>query len=153
MALLAALAGCTKTGPQGLTGPEGPTGASGVANISSSIFSVVPGAWNTTTDGYGVNITDNDLSDASTDGVEVFFSVDQTTWYGLPESSLIHSGDNMEYAYAAGQVTILYAYSTYPSVTTYYKIVVIPPSIMKQNPNTNWHNYNQVNALIQAQAK
>ncbi|HTB05810.1 MAG TPA: hypothetical protein VK806_02570 [Bacteroidia bacterium] len=144
------LNGCA--GKDGAPGATGPAGANGVANITSNVYPITPGSWsNPGTGEYAVNISDASITDATNDGVEVFISTNGTLWLGLPATNLLVNGDQMEFAYQTGQVSLIYLNSSAPSNTVSLKVVTIPPAIMKQHPNTNWKDYSQVQSIINSQ--
>jgi len=148
--IIAAFAGCAK---DGATGPTGTNGTNGVANISSNVYSITPGDWsNPQTGEYLVSITDASIGDANTDGIEVFISTNGTTWLGLPTNNLLVNGDQMEFAYQNGAIILDYLYSSAPTSTLDLKVVVIPPAEINLHPNTNWNDYSQVNAIMQAES-
>ncbi|HXP52409.1 MAG TPA: hypothetical protein VN922_20820, partial [Bacteroidia bacterium] len=64
---------------------------------------------------------------------------------------LLVSGDQMEFAYQTGSASLIYLNSSAPASTINLKVVVIPPAAMIAHPNTNWNDYNQVKAIIDAQ--
>src|SRR5580698_2288251 len=93
-----------QAGPAGANGTNGTNGTNGVANISSNIFSITPGSWsNPNTGEYLINITDDSIGNANTDGIEVFVSTNGTEWLGLPTTNLLVNGDQMEFAYQNGE--------------------------------------------------
>ena len=145
------LYGCKgDTGPAGATGPEG---INGVANISSYIFSVAPSSWHLASGIYYAPISDTAISNPDGDGIEVFCNPNNNgSWLGLPLENCITNGDDMLFTYSYEEIQFGYIYTSAPSITLYYKVVVIPPSIMKKYPNTNWHDYAQVNAIMETQA-
>jgi len=147
MVIIASLSACT-----GKDGAPGATGPAGVANITSNIYSITPGSWSNPSAGeYVVNISDADITSSNTDGVEVFLGTGNGIWLGLPASSTLSNGDNLEFDYQDGQIGLIYLFSSTPVVTIDIKVVVIPPAAMNIHPNTNWHDYAQVNAIIEAQ--
>ena len=151
-ALIAAIFSSCSKGDTGPAGPAGTNGTNGVANISSNIFSITPGSWsNPQTGEYLINISDGSITDASTDGVEVFISTDGTTWLGLPTTNLLVNGDQMEFAYQNGQISLLYLNSSTPSSTIDLKVVIIPPAVMISHPHTNWNNYSEVNVIMKSE--
>jgi hypothetical protein len=152
IAIIAATFSACSKGDTGATGPQGPAGTNGVTNISSNIYSITPGSWsNPKTGQYVVNIADNAISNANTDGIEVFISTGGNTWLGLPVTNLLVNGDQMEYVYENGQIVLGYFNSSAPSNTIDLKVVVIPPAQLNLHPNTNWNDYSQVNAIMQAE--
>lgn len=150
--IAATFSACSK-GDTGATGPAGANGANGVANISSNIYSITPGDWSNPQSGeYVVNISDNSIASANTDGIEVFVSTNGNLWLGLPSTNLLVNGDQMEFAYENGQITLAYLNSSAPTSTLNLKVVVIPPAELNLHPNTNWNDYSQVNAIMQSEA-
>jgi len=139
-------------GANGTNGINGTNGANGVANISSNIFSITPGSWsNPQTGQYIINFNDDSIKNASKDGIEFFVSTNSTLWLGLPTSNLLANGDQMEYAYQNGQMTLIYLNSSAPSSTIDLKVVVIPPAELLLHPNTNWNDYTQLSNIIQSE--
>lgn len=133
-------------------GATGPAGANGTVNISSNIYTVTPGSWSyVPPGGYVTSVADPAITNANTDGIEVFISYNSTSWSGLPISTVVNSGDEMSYTYMNGQMIFEYGYTSAPTDTLYFKIVVISPTVMKQHPNTNWNDYDQIQSIIDAQ--
>jgi hypothetical protein len=152
IAIIAATFSACSKGDTGAAGPQGPAGTNGVANISSNIYSITPGSWsNPKTGEYAVKFTDNAISNANTDGIEVFISTDGNTWLGLPITNSLVNGDQMAYIYENGQITLVYLYSSAPANTVDLKVVVIPPAQLNLHPNTNWNDYSQVNTIMQTE--
>jgi hypothetical protein len=146
------LYGCAgKDGAPGATGPAGPAG---VANISTATFTVTPGGWTTIIAGaaYEAYLTVPAITDFNNDAVEVSTNAAGlgTFWIGLPLYDYLSNGDEMVQKYGPEEVKIHYNYSSAPSVDTYFKVTVIPPAIMKQHPNINWHDGAQVRTFIDA---
>ncbi len=139
---------CEKTGPQG---PLGPTGANGVTNISSTVFTVPTTFWTYVAGDYLYTDGDTAISNPTVDGIQMFYSINSVDWFCLPQTGIWAGSDVMEFAYTKSQFTLYYKYDLAPAANILIKVVVIPPAIMKQHPNTNWYDYNQVSALIQAQ--
>lgn len=143
----AVISSCSKTGPAGPEGPAGPAGANGAANVYMTDFSINPSQWssyNSTTWDYVANV---DV--ATTDVVNVYISLNGTSYTPLTQNSLFYSGDELTYAYGNGAgLTLWYYFSSLaPDYTLYVKIADIPPAIFVKHPNTNWNNYNEVAAL------
>ncbi|NNM95563.1 MAG: hypothetical protein HKL88_08925 [Bacteroidia bacterium] len=137
---------------KGDTGPAGPAGTNGVANISSNIYTVSPGSWSNPSAGlYNYVASDASITNANTDGIEVFMSGNNTNWFGLPLTNVFANPDELFFMYINGQITFEYDGSSAPATTQYFKVVVIPPAVMKQHPRTNWKNWSEVSAIIQAQ--
>lgn len=136
---------------KGATGPAGAAGANGVANISSTITSITPGSWsNPATGEYIVKVTNAAIANADNDGIEVFISTSTGLYLGLPATNILTNGDQMEFAYQTGAISLLYLNSTAPTSAINLKVVVIPPAIMKQHPNTNWNDYSQIEEIMKS---
>ena len=148
---------------KGDTGPQGPAGANGNANVKESVYTVT--SW---TNGgyYFANLADANLTSSvqSSGTTSVFLSVDGgNSWQSMPFTQYTGHGSPFYYwsiNLTVGNVMILWAYSngaggvdpnTYYSTNCQFKVVDIPASIMKRHPNTNWHDWVQVNSVLQVQ--
>ncbi|HTA83318.1 MAG TPA: hypothetical protein VK783_10305 [Bacteroidia bacterium] len=158
LAIATAFTSCTKdgaTGPAGAAGADGKNGTNGtngVANISSHIYTVASSAWAPDGSGlYTTIISDTAVSNVTSDGVQVFCEIAAGNFMALPAPNVLNWGDEVYWESRAGLVEVLYAFTSAPSATTSFKIVVIPPGVMKQHPNTNWSNYSEVQAIIATQ--
>jgi hypothetical protein len=158
LAIATAFTSCTKdgaTGPAGAAGADGKNGTNGtngVANISSHIYTVASAAW--APDGTGLYttiITDTAISNVTSDGVQVFCEIASGNFMALPAPNVLNWGDQVYWDTRSGLVEVLYAFTSAPSGTTNFKIVVIPPAAIKQHPNTNWRNYSEVQAILATQ--
>lgn len=153
--VLIAFVSCKKgdTGPQG---PAGPAGANGSANVSYGTVTVTPGTWSSVGTGqWEVSYSDAAITDADQDMVIGYVSSSTGTWWALPTTNYFTtagSGDALDLAYSTGNFTILYTNNnvsaTAPTVAVSFKVVVIPPAIIKNNPSTNWNDYNQVKKFL-----
>ncbi len=164
LAIAVFVTSCSK-GPAGPAGPTGPTGAgggvgatgpTGVANISTTEFTVTTAQWNI----YGVN---EDtvwrpvplLTDSINDGVIV--QVSRTTgafigdWFGMPMSNFLASNDLIDFLYGNKRILFGYNFSSAPSQTLKFKVIVIPPAVMKQHPNVNSKNQAELMTLPEVQ--
>lgn len=140
-------AGCT--GKQGPQGPAGTNGANGTANISS---------WTFTTGSFGGSSGNwyyvqgvSAITDMNTNLVEMYaYSNTYTEWLALPLANLYANGDLLTFGEYTGGVDLHYYGTSNPGAIT-FKVVVIPPAVMKKHPNTNWKDYSQVKALVDVQ--
>lgn len=142
---------------KGEQGTPGINGTNGVANISTNIYTINTGQWiNGGLPVWSYTVSDDAITNSNTDAVEVYFSTDNAgDWAGMPFSNAFYTGDELIYDYGnngvSSNVLINYLYNSAPPQTIYIKVVTIPPSIMVKYPNTNWHNYSQVQAIIESQ--
>jgi len=82
------ISGCAK---DGATGPQGPAGKNGVANITTSPFTAIPGAWSNPSSGYyDFSVADPDITNANTDFVSAFVQINSGgDWIAIPVSTRI----------------------------------------------------------------
>ncbi len=153
------LASCTIEGPVGPTGPSGTNGANGVTNIQSATFTVT--AWNTTsTPNKWVSVwADSNITNLNYDAVQVYWSTpSDTEWLALPATSIVASGDELNYGFTNGYITFIYTGNTNPAwptaafSTLYFNVVVIPPDLNAKYPNTNWQNAMEVQIIPEVKA-
>ena len=155
-----------KQGAPGATGPQGPAGTNGLngnANVLTQTWNIP--SWNNNGSIYYVNLSDINVTSAiqSMGTVEAFLSTDAgTTWRALPFTQYVSGSSNyfMDYYTTVGNVQITWTQNspglgsdpnTYYSATCQIKDVCIAGSIMKQHPKTNWKDYGQVQAILEAQ--
>ena len=115
------LGSCTK---------EGPAGADGNANVTTIIDSVETSEWAVYSTGcYFKLFTVPEITDADKDLVLVYARFSPTGfWKALPASDLYYDGDNWQYQYNDGKVTVINCYSSKFPITSSFKIVVAPPT-------------------------
>ena len=143
---------CTKEGPvgpqgpQGVAGTNGVDGTNGVANIQTSFVTVntTDWAWDQSgaywySDFTGITISNN--------AAVLVYYVDNTS----ANVSLPFTYQDAQYYYRSGTTYIEMDVSSASGTTTIanpgtinYKIVVIPPAMIK--PNVNHHSYAEVKA-------
>lgn len=146
MAIAIAFASCSK---DGATGPQGPAGTNGTSGLTVTNIAVTPGDWSVSSStlwyynaSFGVNTTDACI---------VYFSTNNSTFFGMPTSNVFYSGDELVYDYATGKdVQIDYSNSGGEAIasTLYFNVIDVPPAINVKYPNTNWNDYTQVKAII-----
>ncbi|MGP8215270.1 MAG: hypothetical protein ACLQQ4_06885 [Bacteroidia bacterium] len=154
MALL--FASCSKDGATGPAGPTGTAGANGVANISSTIYNVPTADWGASITGYGYEDTIKDaaIKNADSDAVEVFIEPVTGYFLNLSSNNVYTNGDEMNFTVATGKVDLFYITSPAHSIvppTSNFKVVVIPPTVIRQYPNTNWKDYAAIMAIMDKQ--
>lgn len=154
--VLLSFASCVK-GDKGDMGPIGNDGKNGVANISTTSF--VVGNWSIPNGNVCFSqltvpaITSSVLSNGA---VQVFMSGDGgATYAALPLITVQNYSMQFEISY--NQVTLYWVYSGsgtmvnpyfYFGGTMLFKVVVIPPAIIKQHPNIDLNNYSEVKATF-----
>jgi hypothetical protein len=137
---------CTKAkdGAPGTNGTNGVNGANGVANISTRLYTVTPGSWSSSGSGvWTYSATDLDITDFNVDAVMVYY-YGGSSYFAIPATSLLIGGDNLVFSFSTNQINLIYLNSTAPTITTQYKVVVIPPAMKK--PNIDYKNYAAVKA-------
>jgi hypothetical protein len=141
------LGSCTKTGPQG------PAGRDGNANVLGS-NPVAITQWTQTagTNYWIASLADADITTnvVNTGLVEVYHQYG-TEWSPLPD---IIGTTSYVFNFYAGGVDIYYQESdgllpTNPGSQT-FRLVIIPSSARKANPNTNWKDYNATMAALKS---
>jgi hypothetical protein len=118
-----------------------------VANISTTNFTATPGAWNGSGFYKYIDVSVPAITDATKDLVMVYIQLfSGGSWWALPVSNLVYNGDSHAFAFVNGTVTLSFGYTSAPTSTWYYRIVVIPPSIARENPDVDYNNYSEVKA-------
>jgi len=148
------LVGCTgKDGAPGATGPAGTSGANGtngVANINSQTFMNQGLSYVSANSDYELTMNDAAITQTVVDNGEVVVytqpSSNPSGWTVLPATL---GGTSINITFAVGGVIVQSANATSGNLN--FRVVVIPPSIIKNYPNTNWKDYSQVKAIMDAQ--
>ena len=149
------LSSCTKSqGPQGYSGPQGQAGLNGNANvIGENPVTVNAGTWSFGSNVYSATFTDaNITSSVVANGlVEVYKQYPDGSWTNLPDIN--------------GRVSTVYNFYTNGFVisvlttdgtvtpnplTVTFRVVVVPSNLRKAHPGTNWKNYSEAMAAINA---
>lgn len=147
--------GCSKTGPPGPQGAQGPQGPQGNANVlASDPFTV--SSWTSDATGYYVSRTSPDITTDIVDYgvVSLFKSYGTYEWSPLPD---INGNTSTVFDFYDGGFTIYVrnmdgTYPAFPGTQT-YRLIVISSALKAAHPNTDWHNYKQVMAVVnEAQA-
>ena len=143
-------------GCKGDTGAPGPQGPAGSVSISEGSITAQSGDWTqATSDIYYINYTDDAITDPTTDIVECFvnrpFGPSPNSWFALPATNFDSDGDAVNFSFTNNTITFFYDFTSAPGDEFIFNVVVIPPSIAKKYPKTNWKDYNAVNALLQMQ--
>jgi hypothetical protein len=144
--LLSFFASCT--GPAGPDGAPGQNGLNGVANITNGTITVPAASWNSSSANYwNYGVADNAIVDMNVDAVMVYVLANGN-YFGLPSASLLTSGDVMSFGYQNNLVSLIYNNPSAPTADLQFKVVVIPPAIMKNNPGLNLKDYNAVQRAL-----
>lgn len=143
IALLMAAAGCTKEGPQGEAGKDGNANVVGTNTVTISNWTAAGNGWETTLSAPGITQTIVDKGI-----VQVFIQYDNQ-WWALPDLNGINA---TQYGFSVGTVHLLNAdndglATPYPATMT-FRIVIIAPSQIAANPNTDWTDYEQVTEAL-----
>ncbi|HXB12325.1 MAG TPA: collagen-like protein [Bacteroidia bacterium] len=154
---------CAKDGATGPAGPSGTNGTNGAAGatgptgpsivVVTDSFYLASASWllyasNSYSNSYSnANITSPIVNKGS---VEAFvFDAISGQWFSLDD--VVAGGSGYRYAYKAGTIT-LYADNFVSSPKNEsFKAVLIPGSVIRKHPNTNWKDYGQVMAILDAQ--
>ena len=134
---------------KGDTGPVGATGATGNANVQTYTVAVAPSNWGADAQS-GWYTSLSTTFDPTKGAVSAFWSGDNTNWSGLPFVASTTSQPNINFKFNSTTFNIYYDPAvgvlsiSQPNGIIYFKIVVIPPAMVK--PNVNPHNYNEVKA-------
>jgi len=156
--LIIAFSSCKKTaGPKGDTGPAGANGANGTngtngaANITVSTYTVASSSW--TINSWPYNYAEAVLmipaitSTVFTNGDVRLYIADATgtQWVGMPYDFF---SAQYNYKVKTGEVDIEYtlynnSVPTNPGVQV-FKVVIFPPAFIKNNPGTDWNDYEAV---------
>ena len=142
--------GCTK---QGATGPAG---ANGNANVISSVYDVQPSSWSSDGSG-GWYCSLTPVENPTLGAVEIYASTDGTDWAALPAIGYTVGAPDINYACNTTTLQVSYDAQTgtasiaKPVNLVYIKVILIPPAVMKQHPNTNWKDINEVNSIMALQ--
>jgi hypothetical protein len=139
--LLALLASCSKEGPAGPAGTPGLNGTNGAANINNGTITVASSQWNSSSTNYwNYGVGDPAVVDMNVDVVLVYVLANGN-YFALPCASLLTGGDNMSFGYQNNLVSLIYNNPTAPAASLQFKVVVIPPAVMKSHPGLNVKDY------------
>ncbi len=157
------LTSCGKDGATGPQGPAGTNGTNGVANISVQDFTISTWSLSTTATTYFYTqqpVTNLNADVNSNGAVEVFFSISGgNNWTALPMTQYVSGTGGADYYFnyttsalgfievdwtSSSSLTAGYDPNSIFGTTVQLKVVVIPPSMRKANPDVNFHNYNEI---------
>ena len=165
--LIATLGSCTK-GSKGDTGPQGPAGANGLngtngangnANVHSGTVTLYASDWtyNSGQWEYYSAVTDADITNDVVDNgmVAAFIQSSTGIWEAMPYTYYYTATQSYMYTfqYYSGGLTFFFEVSdnsTFTLGTVTFKVVTIGGATRRANPNTNWNNYDEVMAVVNA---
>jgi len=145
--------GCKKESIKGEKGDIGATGATGSANvISSNTILINNFFYYSSLKEYQASLSLPAITQEVLDkGVVIMYISDGSgTWYPLPYTD---GTTTLNYQFKLGGFTIIYfnnngSMPTNPNNLIKIRVVVIPPAIVKANPNANWKDYNSTMSLM-----
>ncbi|HWY11187.1 MAG TPA: hypothetical protein VN026_07680 [Bacteroidia bacterium] len=148
VASLILINGCKK-------GKDGAPGKDGSSNVTSHTFST--NSWLSNPSRYFQNfpIAEITSSNINSISVAVYFSTTSGVWIALPYTYVTTPNNYfMGFNTSAGLVQVTWDCNSTVSIgsdpnaifstTVQIKIVTIPPSARKANPNLDWNNYSEV---------
>ncbi len=133
----------TSCGKDGAVGPQGPAGIPGNANVQTGVFLNQSFTFVAANSDYELYLNYNAITQYVLDqgAVIVYFQTTSNTsgWTMLPAT---FAGAPVNTSYGLGQVEI--TDGTMPTGLFNFKVVVIPPAVMKAHPGVNFSNYSEV---------
>jgi hypothetical protein len=147
---------CKKSaGPKGDTGAAGAQGPAGNNNITVQTFTTATSDWTTYSWPYNyveavLTVPAITSTVVSSGDVHVYMlDATGTMWMGMPYSYI---SNQYNYKYKAGQVILDLTLSNNTAPmnpgTQQFKVVVIPPALIKKYPNVNWNDYNSLQKFL-----
>ena len=138
--------GCT--GKDGAPGATGPAGATGNANVQTAFGLAYSNLWVNQGTYYSYAFTNTSISNADNDDVMAYCQTSTGgAYFALPTTSFLIGGDNLAFSYTNSLITFYYVYSSAPTITVNFKVVVIPPGL-RTNPNVNIKDYESVKKAL-----
>lgn len=142
---------------KGDTGPAGENGKDGNANVTTTTFQVNTSAWMNGSSYWYVDIPVPSLTSTNhgSAAVQVFFSTNSgVNWYAVPYTAVASTNYFMGFATGIGVTEIQWTYNgvgngndpnTFFGATCQFKIVVIPPAMIKKG--VNYNDYSELKAV------
>jgi len=150
------LAACGEDGAPGPAGPPGPQGNANVTGTEHIVIDSLSWVYSINSNWYSIDSKVPEISaDIKDFGLVMVYqqlgSGANTSWIPLPDT---YDNVTTNYEFYTGGIT-LYSFNvdnTTPSLpwNMVVRIVVIPASLRKANPNTDWQNYKEVEKLLLA---
>lgn len=161
MALIFSLSSCVK-GDKGPKGDTGTPGTNGVANITSFTLNAPSGSWThigtagQVGDGYTVSYSVPALTaQIISDGAVMCYYVSGNTIGALPWTYSVYQNisSTLYFEASPGTVKIITSDSDFftlaPTTNMLFKLVIIPPALIKKNPDVDLNDYNKVKTAFQ----
>lgn len=140
-------------------GKDGEPGKDGSVNVTSTVFSV--SSWSSDSKKYYTllsvpELTSDNINSAS---VQVYFSSVANTWIAMPYTQIASTNYFMGYTSTINSIQVNWYYNGlgigddpnefYGISASKFKVVIIPTAILKQYPNINLNNFNEVKETFQ----
>jgi hypothetical protein len=134
-------------------GKDGEPGKDGISSVTSHTFSV--SNWTDNATYWYTHLSTPELTsdNINSTSVQVYFSTVANNWQAMPFTYVGSTDHFMNYISAISLIEVRWEYNGAGSgsspVTIYgaasmFKVVIIPPAIIKQHPNVDLNNYNEV---------
>lgn len=135
-------------------GEPGTSGKDGNANVQSITLTASASSWAwdnsnkwSTASWSGLSILNSNVVDNG--AVMIYQNIGSSTYLALPQAVNLNSTiqNHVFFTYSLNTLIIFNENSDLSTPTPYsatYKLVCIPPAIIKSNPNINLNNYNEV---------
>lgn len=132
---------------------KGKDGKPGNANVTAKTFSVPTWSSNSTRWYISLSVPEITSDNISSAAVQVYFSIDNSSWTALPNTVVASTNYFMGYITAVSTVQVNWDYNgigigsspnSFYSATSLFKVVVIPPAAIAANPDLDLNNYNKV---------
>ena len=134
-------------------GETGAPGKDGNTNVTSHTYTIT--SWDSNsvkwyTDLGVSELTSSNINSAS---VQVYFGTVSNNWVALPYTQVSSTNYFMGYITAINTVEITWVYNgggigsspnSFYGTNTQFKVVIIPPAMIKANPDLDFKNYNEV---------
>jgi hypothetical protein len=142
MTLLFSCAKDGETGPAGPAGANGTNGTNGTVDITTTEFTVTSSSWTMVSNNlYSATITDPAITDQDKDLVMIY-GKEAIDWYAIPTINFDVVGDALTYSYLNTTINLFYQYTSAPTFTSTFKVVVIPYA--KRKKNVDYGSYSAV---------
>jgi len=134
-------------------GKDGEPGKDGNANVKTHTFSVSPWSSNSSRWYSQVSVPELTSDNINSAAVQVYISITSNNWIAIPNTYVASTDYFWGYVTAVNTVEVRWDYNgigigsdpnTIYGATVQVKVVVIPPAMIKSNPNVNLNNYNEV---------
>lgn len=140
-------------------GKDGEPGKDGSSNVTSTVFSV--SSWSSNSTRYYTQLSVPELTseNINTASVQVYFSTVDNNWIAMPFTQLASTNYFMGHISTINKIQVNWDYNGiglgddpneyYGISNSKFKVVIIPPAILKQYPDLDLNNYNVVKQTLQ----